>query len=128
MSDPAAPSDRGPNSGPLGSGLTRGAKRILVVTAVSVVALIGIAVWVLVVPVQVDHDEWRNGGRAFQCHQLDTAEISAIRADLEELCEEAESQRRTTGLVAGAVVVTVAFAVTTWPSRRLTGEALGPLR
>lgn len=93
----------------------------------AVVALCFIAVWVLWVPVTVDHSGWHNGGRDFDCDQLETAEISDIRAELEERCDDAESTRRTTGLVTGAVVVTVAFAVSTWPSRRLTGEALGPV-
>lgn len=92
------------------------------------VALVGIAVWVLAVPVEVDHAMWNDGGDSFRCSTLDSADVSGMRAELETLCEDAESQRRTTGLIAGAVVVTVAFAVSTWPSRRLTGEALGPLR
>ena len=90
--------------------------------------LLGLTAWVLFVPVTVSHPEWNDGGRELRCHALDSVEVSGVREEVEVHCAEAEDDRRNSALIAGGVAVTVAFAVSTWPSRRLTGEALGPRR
>lgn len=112
---------------------SRGARRILGAVAVCSVVLAGLAVWVLAVGhpgeatyeslacdiEMVAHDDPDGSAaadRAARCQAADE-EIS-----------ESEDGRLRTALIAGAVVVTVAFAASTWPSRRLTGEELGPIR
>lgn len=112
----------------IGSSPGRGARRILVAVALCGLVLAGLAVWVLLVPVRVSHPEWNGGRSELGCHTLDSVDVFGFRAEAEALCDEAEEERRNAALIAGGVAVTVAFAVSTWPSRRLTGEALGPLR
>ena len=58
----------------------------------------------------------------------DSVDIGGLRAEAEQVCGDAETTRRNTALIAGGIAVTVAFAASTWPSRRLTGEELGPIR
>jgi hypothetical protein len=103
-------------------------RRIVVAVALCLIALIGLASWVLLVPVEVDHPDWSDGGRSVDCSSTDSVDLSGLRADVEALCHDAEEDRRNTALIAGGVVAAVAFAVSTWPSRRLTGEELGPIR
>lgn len=93
--------------------------------AAAIVVLIGLAGWVFLVPVTIDHDGFRNGGSStIECGTRDSIEISGIRDEVDQRCVDAETERRNTALVLGAVVVTLIFAVSTWPSRRLTGESL----
>jgi hypothetical protein len=94
----------------------RGARRILIVVALAVVVLLGLAWWVLRVPYEVDL-----GGRPTDCDV-----IVRDAPSFYEACDEARDERRTTALLIGAAVATAAAAASTIPSRRLTGEALGP--
>ncbi|NLD76423.1 MAG: hypothetical protein GX643_07125 [Acidimicrobiales bacterium] len=112
---------------------SRGALRILGAVAVCLVALAGLAVWVLAVghPGEVTYESLACD---MEMDAQDALDGSAA-ADRDARCEaageqlsESEDERLRTALIAGAVVVTVAFAASTWPSRRLTGEELGPIR
>ncbi len=105
-----------------------GLRRVVVAVALCLVALVGLAGWALLVPVTVDHPQLRNGGLSLDCDDLGSGEIFDVRLEVEQRCDEAKATRRNTALIAGGVAVTVAFAASTWPSRRLTGEELGPIR
>ena len=111
-----------------GAGETRGLRRIVVAVVLCVVALLGLAAWVLLVPLEVNHPDWRGGGTSIDCSSTDSVGLAGFRAEVEGLCDDAEEDRRNTALIAGGVVAAVAFAASTWPSRRLTGEELGPIR
>jgi hypothetical protein len=100
----------------------RGARRILIVVALAVVVLLGLAWWVLRVPYEADV-----GTRSVDCDVtviLDDPSWDAAAFD--QACDDARDERRTTALLIGAAVATAAAAASTIPSRRLTGEALGP--
>lgn len=88
----------------------------------AVVVPVGLAWWVLRVPYEADV-----GGRSVDCG------VTAIVDDpawdpvaFDRACDDAREDRRTIALVVGAAVATAAAAASTIPSRRLTGEALGP--
>ncbi len=95
---------------------SRSAKRIVAAVAVAVVVLAGLAWWVLVVPYTVT-----DGSKTIDCEQVSTARFSHD-------CRQSKQGRRTTALLLGAGVAIAACAVSTVPSKRLTGEKLGPLR
>ncbi|CAN5417412.1 hypothetical protein BH10ACT1_BH10ACT1_10330 [soil metagenome] len=96
---------------------SRSAKRIVAAVTVSVVVLAALAWWVLAVPYRVTVD----GARTVDCDV-------ATGATSERACDDAEDDRRDIALLAGAAVAIAACAVSTVPSRRLTGGKLGPLR
>ncbi len=102
---------------------SRPVRRILVAVGLAVAVLVGLAWWGLAAPVHATV-----GGRSVSCDAVDDGTAGAASAEVRDACDEAESDRRTTALLVGAGVATVAAAVSTWPSRRLTGEELGPLR
>lgn len=103
---------------------------ILAVVAAAVAVMIGLAAWVIAVPYDVSAP--LAGGAALECDTRPGATGDAELAAWEEACERAEddarADRRNTALVIGVGAFVVATAVSTWPSRRLTGERLGPLR
>jgi hypothetical protein len=104
---------------------------ILAVVGAAVVVIGALALWVLVVPyheaVPLD------GGPVVDC-SIDPAPPETVEAmrEWERACDEAEADtrdgRRRTAFVVGVGAFVVATAVSTWPSRRLTGDRLGPLR
>ncbi|MCB0978652.1 MAG: hypothetical protein KDB02_14465 [Acidimicrobiales bacterium] len=102
---------------------------ILAVVAAAVAAMVGLALWVLVVPYNVTAPI--AGGRLESCENVPDAPPEAVRS-FAKACDEAKDRartdRRNTALLLGAGAFVVATAVSTWPSRRLTGERLGPLR
>lgn len=108
----------------------RPVRRIVGAVVLSVVIVVGLAAWVFLVPYESSVDEG-DGGK-LSCSSDVFWELGPSgqekRAEFDRSCDEAESSRRTVALVAGAAVATLAAAVSTWPSRRLTGEELGPLR
>lgn len=95
---------------------SRSAKRIVAAVAVAVMVLAGLAWWVLAASYSV-----ADGPESIDCEQVATA---ALQRD----CGQAKDDRRTTALLLGAGVAIAACAVSTVPSKRLTGEKLGPLR
>lgn len=105
-----------------------GLRRIVVAVALCLVVLVGLAAWVIAVPVTVELAGWNNGGAPLDCDHIDSVDIGRLRTEAEQVCGDAESTRRNMALIAGGIAVTVAFAASTWPSRRLTGEELGPIR
>ncbi len=121
---------------------SRSAKRIVVAVAAAAVVLAGLAWWVLAVPyhgtsvanhkVQVDCDAPGHGlvGLAAdgQISLVSAEARTEARAQFDRECDQARDDRRTTALLLGAGVAIAACAVSTVPSRRLTGEKLGPLR
>lgn len=102
---------------------------ILTVVAVAVVVMVGMVLWVLVVPYDVMAPIAE--GRSQSCETMLDAPPEVVRS-FAEACDEAEDQartdRRNIALLLGVGAFVVATAVSTWPSRRLTGERLGPLR
>jgi hypothetical protein len=127
MTIDADPGEKGVGSAPAPS--RRSVRRIVAAVVLSVVVMVGLAAWVLLVP--YESSAIGEGGRE-DCDAvldwIDSPEAARQRAEFEKSCDEAEEERRNVALIAGGVAVTVAFAASTWPSRRLTGEALGPLR
>ena len=107
---------------------SRGPRRIVAAVALCVMVLAGLATWVFMVPVTIDHPEWRGGGSSLRCDTVSSVDIAGFRPEVERLCDDAETSRRNTALIIGGIAVTVAFGASTWPSRRLTGEELGPIR
>ncbi len=103
---------------------------ILAVVAAAVVVIVGLAAWVIAVPYDVSAP--LAGGVEVDCDTLPGPTGDAELADWKEAGERAEddarADRRNTALVVGVGAFVVATAVSTWPSRRLTGERLGPLR
>ena len=87
--------------------------------ALAVAVLVGLAWWVLKVPYEVSF-----AGETVDCEVTDGARL--VNAEVVESCDGARRDRRTTALLIGAAVATAAAAASTVPSRRLTGEALGP--
>lgn len=108
----------------------RGARRITLAVAVCLIALLGLAWWVFLIP--YESSDLAGAHSSMDCEtKVDwdvDPEGERQMAEFERSCDEARSSRRTTALVIGGVVATVAFAASTWPSRRLTGEELGPIR
>lgn len=106
---------------------SRSARRIVVAVMVSALTIAALTAWVLLVPYKATV-----AGRVFDCDALVTWGNEpaglAQREDFDQQCDKARSSRRTTALLVGAGVATAACAASTWPSKRLTGEALGPLR
>lgn len=91
----------------------RPVRQILYVVAATVVVIIGLAVWTITGSYSAEVD-----GRTVSC---DPAPEGA-----EEACRDARDERRRKSLLIGAGVATLAAAVSTWPSRRLTSEELNP--
>jgi hypothetical protein len=103
------------------------ARRIVVTVAVAVVALVGLAAWFVAGEAEVEVLGQRVGCDAIVAWPGDDAGRAAREA-FEDRCEEAGRARRDRALLIGLGIVVVAAVVSTWPSRRLTGEALGPDR
>lgn len=109
---------------------SRSAKRIVATVAVAVVALVGLAVWVLAVPYRIDVGP---AGR-IECGKETVDDATAVVTSGREVglidrrCDQAKDDRRNLALLLGAGVAIAACAVSTVPSRRLTGDKLGPLR
>ena len=100
----------------------RGVRRILIVVAVAVVVLVGLVWWVAGVPYEA-----QTGGRSLDCEVTVVFDNPSWDPEaFDRACDEARRDRRTTALLIGAAVATAAAAASTIPSRRLTGEALGP--
>lgn len=105
----------------------RPVKVILAVVAATAVVLVGLAVWV---SLGSDTPSARLGSAEVPCDS--TVDFDEPAPDVDawfEACQGAKSERtsrRDTAAVIGAVAVVVAWAFSTWPSRRLTGERLGP--
>lgn len=91
----------------------RPVRQIIAVVAVAVVVMVGLAVWTFAAGYDAEVD-----GRTVTC---DPAPPEASRA-----CHDARDERRRSALLIGAGVATLAAAVSTWPSRRLTAEELNP--
>lgn len=91
----------------------RPVRQILYVVAAAVVVIVGLAVWTLTASYSVNVE-----GQTVSC---DPAPV-----DVEQLCKDARDDRRRSALLIGAGVATVAAAVSTWPSRRLTDQELNP--
>lgn len=87
--------------------------------ALAVVVLLGLAWWVLQVPYEVSF-----AGETVDCEVTEGSRLVSV--EVGAACGDARSDRRTTALLIGAAVATAAAAASTIPSRRLTGEALGP--
>lgn len=102
---------------------------ILTVVGVATGLMVLLALWVVVVPYDVSAAV--GDGRSVSCHNISQAAPTAPEGR-EEACdkarEKARTSRRSTALAVGAGAFVVATAVSTWPSRRLTGEELGPIR
>ncbi|QXC62557.1 hypothetical protein KSP35_07105 [Aquihabitans sp. G128] len=130
--DAAEPAEPGEPRAPLPGTRrpSRSAKRIVAAVAVAVVALVALAVWVLAVPYRV---EVAPAGR-IECGKETVDDAMAVLASGREVglvdrrCNAARDDRRNVALLLGAGVAIAACAVSTVPSRRLTGEKLGPLR
>lgn len=105
----------------------RPVKVILAVVGATVVLLGGLAVWV---SLGSDTPSARLGSAELSCDA--TVDFDEPAPDVDawfEACQDAKSERtsrRDTAAVIGAVAVVVAWAFSTWPSRRLTGDRLGP--
>ncbi|MEO6989340.1 MAG: hypothetical protein ABI239_11920 [Aquihabitans sp.] len=91
----------------------RPVRQILYVVAAAVVIIIGLAVWTLTASYSADV-----AGHTVSC---DPAPAGA-----EQACKDVRDERRRSSMLIGAGVATVAAAVSTWPSRRLTDEKLNP--
>lgn len=94
---------------------------IVSVVALAVVVIGALALWVTVVPYDVEVSG--PGGEVVPC---DASTAPTDPCDAAEA--DAREDRRTTALLIGVGAFVVATAVSTWPSRRLTGDRLGPLR
>lgn len=101
------------------------ARRIVVTVAAAVVALVGLAAWFVAGEAEVEVLGQRVGCDAIVAWPGDDAGREAREA-YEERCEEAGRDRRDRALLIGLGIAVAASVVSTWPSRRLTGEALGP--
>lgn len=111
---------------------SRSARRIVAAVVVAALLLAGLAAWVLVVPYEVER-----AGTAVACDDLgeppapsgpDDLALAQDRVEARRRCDDLRESRRNVALFAGAAVAIAACAVSTVPSRRLTGEKLGPLR
>ncbi len=91
----------------------RPVRQILFVVGATVVIIVGLAVWTLTASYSVNVE-----GRTVSC---DPAPDGA-----EQACRDARNDRRRSAALIGAGVATMAAAVSTWPSRRLTDEKLNP--
>lgn len=103
----------------------RSVRWIITTVLVSVILIAGLGIWVAagsyVVKVEgqtIDCDALITWGRGPAAEAKNTA--------FEKACDHQRDKRRTTALLLGVAIATVAAAVSTVPSRRLTGEALGP--
>lgn len=98
-----------------------------IVTGVSLAVVVAVVLWLHAVPYDVSLVGADGRPESVRCSSLDAISISpADRVSVEAECSEAKTSRRNLGLLIGGTTITVVFAVSTWPSRRLTGEALGP--
>lgn len=102
---------------------------ILSVVGVATGLMVLLALWVVVVPYDVSAPV--GDGRSVSCngtpHPAPTTP-KGWEAACDKAKEKARTSRRNTALAIGAGAFVVATAVSTWPSRRLTGEELGPIR
>lgn len=105
----------------------RSVRFIVTVVAVGAAVLVVLALWVQSVGYAVEVDGRTRSCRTDQSWTAISASEHTHRA-IEQACADAKDRRRNQALLIGAGVFTVACAVSTWPSRRLTGERLGPLR
>jgi hypothetical protein len=128
--DPSSPRGTGAN-GRSNDRRGRGASVILFTVAATLVVLAGLAAWVFLVghPGESFYDSrsCAYDVRPAEGHDPEgtlLAAHNAACAAAEAEMADSEAGRRRVASIAGAVVVTVAFAVSTWPSRRLTGESL----
>lgn len=102
---------------------------IVSVVAAAVAVMVALALWVLVVPYEVAAPLGQRP--AVDCAttvDADPIEVTAWEAACDRAEDDARTDRRNTAFVLGVGAFVVATAVSTWPSRRLTGERLGPLR
>lgn len=103
----------------------RSVRRIVAIVAAATLVLVGLALWVLVAPYRTEA-----AGLSLDCDvEISWTDDAAGREAAETFdrtCADARSDRRRTALLIGAAVGTVAAAASTIPSRRLTGERLGP--
>lgn len=92
----------------------------MAVVAAALLSWVALAIWVLAVPynIEVDGSACSSGA--------DRVSASSQRCDRAE--SNAKEQRRNQALLIGTGTFVLACAVSTWPSRRLTGDRLGPLR
>ncbi len=102
-------------------------QRIVVTLAVAVVALVGLAAWFVVGEAEVEVLGQTVGCDAIVAWPADD-DGRAAREVFEDRCEEAASNRLDRARLIGLGIAVAAAVVSTWPSRRLTGEALGPER
>lgn len=124
-----AAGDGGPGPGP---GREDGGRRRRIAIALlgALVALVALVVWVVLVPYPASTAPI--GGRfgGLDCDadvRWGTSPTARrLEARFDEVCDAPRRDRRNTALVIGGVVVVIAAVASTWPSRRLTGEALGP--
>lgn len=111
-----ASGDRGPN---------RSVRRIVGIVVAATLVLVGLALWVLVTPYRTEA-----AGLSLDCDvDISWTEDAAGREaeeTFDRTCADDRRDRRRTALLIGAAVGTVAAAASTIPSRRLTGEHLGP--
>lgn len=106
----------------------RSVRFILVVVGVCIAVGIGLAFWVGSVGYDVSVP--LGNGPSVACSSKVEAEgIAATvwREACHDAVDEARSRRRNQAALLGVGAFVVATAVSTWPSRRLTGERLGPL-
>ncbi|MCU1496356.1 MAG: hypothetical protein JWM47_309 [Acidimicrobiales bacterium] len=103
----------------------RSATRIVTAVAVAAAVLGGLAWWVQVSP-YAGTDDLRCDARISWGGDPATRRQAEERFD--RSCAEARRDRRDTALLVGAGVAIAVCAVSTVPSRRLTGDKLGPLR
>lgn len=99
---------------------------ILAVVGAAVAVMIALAAWVVLVPYDVEVAAGEE--HPVRCDDLAEDAPSALATECDRLEDEARDERRTTALVIGVGAFVVATAVSTWPSHRLTGDRLGPLR
>jgi len=106
---------------------------IVAVVGAAVAVVAGLAVWVAAVGYDVDAPL---AGRPVACATAagdlpaatTGAEVTAWEAACDRATDDARASRRGTAVLLGAAAFVIATAVSTWPSRRLTGDRLGPLR
>lgn len=122
--DPARSPDEGGSAAPAGR-QRRSVRWIVTTVLVSVILIAGLGLWVATSSTEV-----KINGRPIDCDALVTwgtgPAADAKATTFERSCDHQRDKRRTTALLFGVGIATVAAAVSTVPSRRLTGEALGP--
>ncbi len=122
--DPEAPSaDPSESPRPPPTRASRAASQIVVTVLVALVVLVALAWWVLGAPYRTTV-----AGTSHDCDaQIEwTSDVAGRRSEAtwQERCDDARSDRRRTALLLGAGVGTVAAAISTLPSRRLTRARL----